>query len=60
MNTTMATFDVPNELYNNWNDKLYSGCVFIDFCRTFDSIDHKIGLLSEKLKLFANKKNTRQ
>ena len=34
-------------LYENWNDKNFTGCIFIDFSRAFDTIDHQI--LAEKL-----------
>ena len=48
LSTNAAIFEVLKNLHQNWNDKLYSGCVFIDFSRAFDSIDHQI--LMEKLK----------
>ena len=38
--TSLAIFQVLKELYANWNDKVFSGCVFIDFSRAFDSINH--------------------
>ena len=38
------------KLYGNWNDNKFSGCLFIDFSRAFNSIDHTI--LAEKLKLY--------
>ena len=50
LSTSIAIFDVLKVLFENWNDKKYSGCVFIDFSRAFDSIDHCI--LMEKLKLY--------
>ena len=50
LSTSMAIFEVLKTLHQNWNDKLYSGCIFIDFSRAFDSIDHQI--LIEKLKLY--------
>ena len=34
----------------NWNDKLFTGCTFVDFSRAFDCIDHAI--LICKLKLY--------
>ena len=55
LSTSLAIFDVLKILYENWNDKLYSGCVFIDFSRAFDSIDHNI--LIEKLKLYGLDEN---
>ena len=50
LSTSLAIFDVLKELYSNWNDKIYSGCAFIDFSRAFDSINHEI--LFSKLKLY--------
>ena len=50
LSTNAAIFEVLKNLHQNWNDKLYSGCVFIDFSRAFDSIDHQI--LMAKLKLY--------
>ena len=47
--TRLAIFDVLKNLYGNWNDNNFSGCVFVDFSRAFDTIDHNI--LIEKLKL---------
>ena len=48
--TSMAIFDVLKNLYANWNENNFSGCVFVDFSRAFDTIDHNI--LIEKLKLY--------
>ena len=50
LSTSIAIFEVLKILHQNWNDKLYSGCVFIDFSRAFDSIDHQI--IIEKLELY--------
>ena len=50
LSTTFAIFDVLKELYNNLNESEYSGCVFIDFSKAFDTIDHYI--LFQKLKLY--------
>ena len=47
LSTSLDIFDILKVLYENWNDKLFSGCVF---SRAFDSIDHNI--LMEKLKLY--------
>ena len=55
LSMSLAIFNVLKILYENWNDKLYSGCVFIDFSRAFDSIDHNI--LMEKLKLYVLDEN---
>ena len=50
LSTSFAIFDVLKELYNNWNDREFSGCVFIDFSKAFDTIDHNI--LFQKLNLY--------
>ena len=50
LSTSLAIFDVLKELYGNWNEKLFSGCVFVDFSRAFDTIDHQI--LINKLILY--------
>ena len=50
LSTSMAIFDVLKSLYENWNDKVFSGCIFIDFSRAFDTIDHDI--LADKLILY--------
>ena len=50
LSTSLAIFEVLKQLHENWNDNNYSGCLFVDFSRAFDSIDHRI--LAEKLKLY--------
>ena len=50
LSTSIAIFDVLKELYENWNDKNFTGCIFIDFSRAFDTIDHQI--LAEKFDLY--------
>ena len=50
LSTSLAIFEVLKELYANWNEKVFSGCMFIDFSRAFDSINHKI--LFQKLELY--------
>ena len=40
--TTLAIFDVLKNLHQNWNENTFSGCIFIDFSRAFDTIDHSI------------------
>ena len=50
LSTSIAIFDVLSNLYENWNDKNFSGCTFIDFSKAFDTIDHHI--LAEKLDLY--------
>ena len=48
--TSFAIFEFLKNLYENWNENNFSGCVFIDFSRAFDSIDHNI--LAKKLELY--------
>ena len=48
--TGLAIFDVLKNLFDNWNEKKYSGCIFVDFSRAFDSIDHNI--LAKKLEMY--------
>ena len=50
MSTSQAIFDVLKILYSNWNDSLFSGCIFVDFSRAFETIDHNIFI--SKLKLY--------
>ena len=46
--TSTAIFDVMQNLFQNWNLNRYVSCVFIDYSRAFDTIDHNI--LLTKLK----------
>ena len=48
--TTSAVFSALKDIYENWNLNLISTCIFIDFSRAFDSIDHDIFV--RKLKLY--------
>ena len=48
--TSHAIFDVLKVLYRNWNQRLYTGCIFVDFARPFETIDHDI--LISKLGLY--------
>ena len=52
--TSHAIFDVLQILYDNWNNKLYTGCIFIDFSRAFETIDHEI--LLQKLEAYGLKR----
>ena len=56
LSTNIAIFDVLKHLYENWNEKEFSGCMFIDFSKAFDTIDHKI--LFEKLELYGLDENS--
>ena len=48
--TGTAIFDVLQEVFQNWNNKNYSSCIFIDYSKAFDTIDHTI--LIDKLKIY--------
>ena len=50
LSTGLAIFDVLKLLFTNWNECKYTGCLFVDFSRAFDTIDHNI--LAEKLKMY--------
>ena len=48
--TSTAVFDMLKKSFNDWNLNLYQTCIFIDFSKAFDCIDHNI--LISKLKLY--------
>ena len=48
--TATAVFDILKNVYQNWNDKCYTLCKFVDFSHAFDTIDHQI--LLRKLKQY--------
>ena len=50
LSRSIAIFEVLKRLGEGWNDNMFSGCVFIDFSRAFNSIDHNI--LFSKLELY--------
>ena len=48
--TTAAISNMLKSLYENWSLKQISMCIYIDFSRAFDILDHDI--LMSKLKLY--------
>ena len=40
--TSTAIFDVMQKFFDAWNEKKYISCIFIDYSRAFDTIDHNI------------------
>ena len=54
--TSLAIFEVLKNLHENWNENNFSACIFIDFSRAFDSIDHNI--LLNKLKFYGFDENS--
>ena len=58
LSTGLAIFDVLKKLFENWNEKKYSGCIFVDFSRAFDSIDHDI--LLQKLEMYGLDQNVQK
>ena len=41
---------VVKTLYHNWNDKVLTGCIFVDFSKAFETIEHNI--LIDKLNCY--------
>ena len=54
----LAIFDVLKNLFENWNEQMYSGCIFVDFSRAFDGIDHDI--LAKKLEMYGLEQNVQK
>ena len=48
--TSTAIFDVLHDVFQNWNSRSLSSCIFIDYSKAFDTIDHSI--LLKKLKIY--------
>ena len=42
MSTSQAIFYVLRILYSNWNENVFSGCIFVEYARAFETIDHNI------------------
>ena len=50
LSTSQAIFDVLKIMYEKWNDRMCTGCIFVDFSKAFETINHSI--LVEKLKMY--------
>ena len=48
--TCSAIFELTQYLYNNVDNRKFISCVFIDYSKAFDTIDHEI--MSRKLQLY--------
>ena len=48
--TGTAIFDMLQDVFQNWNKRQFTSCIFIDYSKAFDTIDHSI--LLKKLALY--------
>ena len=42
--TSNAIFEVLKILYQNWNDRTLTGCIFVTFSKAFETIEHNISI----------------
>ena len=48
--TSKAIFDVLKNMYEKWNNRMYTGRIFVDFSKAFETINHSI--LLKQLKFY--------
>ena len=54
--TSQAIFEVLKNLYGKWNEKKYSGCIYVNFSKAFETVDHAI--LLKKLQMYGFDNNS--
>ena len=50
--TSKAIFDVLKNMYEKWNNRMYTGCIFVDFSKAFETIIINHSILLKKLKFY--------